>query len=309
MVGAQFQGLRDLSQFLGFAPQRIFVLVKYSNQSYVPISIPKKSNSGLNRQLFIPTSELKGVQRAILRKIIEKFPSSVSARAYVKGISLVRTGDLLSGNTAVLKLDLTSFFPSITDRRVFGLFTSLGFNGSCSHILTKLCTLNGTLPQGSPVSPAISNLVAKSLDGELKNVAHSFGLRYLRYSDDMFFVGDNDFVSSKFVDAVQPIIQRHNFTINSTKTKYFPRGARRVTLGLVTHEESAKLPREFRRKLRAAFFRASRDIEYALENMATLRGNLAWYKSVYGKDTDYIHYNSVLTTAAKVKIHKTYRSV
>lgn len=309
MLGAQYLGLQDLSKFLGFAPQRIFYLVKYSHRSYTQISIPKKNDPGSSRDLFIPTLELKGVQRSILKNIIEKIEIGQSARAYVKGLSLAQTGHFLSGNSALMRLDLTDFFPTISDRRVFGLFSSLGFNGSCSYILTRLCTLSGCLPQGSPASPAISNVIARWLDTEIRNLSFHFGLKYFRYSDDMFFVGKNNFDHKKVIDAVLPIIHMNGFVLNADKTAYFPRGAPRTTLGLVTHGNTPKLPREFRRNLRAAFFQASRNVEYALANMAVLRGSLEWYKSIYGRDKDYEHFHSVLRTASKVKIHNSYRSI
>ena len=51
------------------------------------------------------------------------------------------------------------YFPTITNKQVYEMFTSNGFSPTVSRILTKLTTYNGKVPQGAPTSPTISNLV------------------------------------------------------------------------------------------------------------------------------------------------------
>ncbi|MCP4991150.1 MAG: hypothetical protein GY928_35380 [Colwellia sp.] len=51
----------------------------------------------------------------------------------------------------VLNLDLKDFFPNLTNKRIYNLFLKrLGCTAGISSYLTKLTTLNGSLPQGSP---------------------------------------------------------------------------------------------------------------------------------------------------------------
>lgn len=80
--------LKEISSFLGFAPQHLFYLVEDPNKFYTTIRIPKNSNPHSYRTLDIPYSELKGVQRAMNRKILQKYSLSDCAFAYVSGKSI-----------------------------------------------------------------------------------------------------------------------------------------------------------------------------------------------------------------------------
>lgn len=109
--------LVSLAKHLGFAPQNLFYLVALGDNLYTEICIPKRANSDEFRRINIPCSELKGVQRAILRNILKRYPVSRFAFAYVEGKSVVDAARQLSGVQSVFKFDLRNFFPSISEKR------------------------------------------------------------------------------------------------------------------------------------------------------------------------------------------------
>jgi RNA-directed DNA polymerase len=164
--------LVTLSALLGFAPQHLFYVVELADKMYFEFEI-EKANGG-RRKILAPRSDLKGIQRSVLEKILGEFPISDTCYAYVKGRSVVEAARRLSGHQAVLHLDIKDFFPSITARRVFGLFQSHGFNAKISYILTKICTCNDILCQGAPTSPYISNLIFRNADRQLLKLAAAF---------------------------------------------------------------------------------------------------------------------------------------
>lgn len=91
------QDLRNIADFLGFAPQHIFFLVKKSDDLYTEIAIPRRSDSTRHPMIHIPYSELKGVQRAILDKILTSIPVNEHAYAYVRRRSVVDAAFKLCG--------------------------------------------------------------------------------------------------------------------------------------------------------------------------------------------------------------------
>ena len=94
------------------------------------------------------------------------------------------------GKTAVLKFDLKSFFPSIRSGRVYRLFCEqLHCSPDVSRILTRLTTLHGCVPQGSPTSTDIANLVIFDLTSRLKRMADSHDLNFTQFVDDGTFSG------------------------------------------------------------------------------------------------------------------------
>ena len=300
--------LVSIADFLGFAPQHIFYLVENPDRCYLSIEIPKNSDPTQSRQLDIPISELKGVQRAINKKILSEFQVGPCVHSYVATRSILTAAAQFCPGRAVLKVDIEDFFPSITFVRVLGLFRSFGFSDAASFILARLTTYGDRLAQGAPTSPSISNLIMRRIDTRLTRLADSWEMRYLRYSDDMFFHKEKNFNHPKFGSYVSKIIGDGGFTTNNGKTKYHPKGLPRTTLGLLTHGEKPKIPGRQRRIYRSMFFKASRNIHWAHENRERLRGIIEWYKCVYGRDDTYIQYRAILDNEARLRIHDTYQS-
>lgn len=305
-IAAQSLDLNALAFDLGFAPQNIFYLVKLRDSLYVRAELPKRSPGGGVRIIHIPKPELKGVQRAILKKYLERVPTSPYAYAYVKDRSVVSAAAKLAGHKAVLRVDLKDFFPSITQARVLGLFKSLGFGAKAAWILSNLTTREGFLAQGAPTSPAISNLIARSLDNELAKLAASWDLNYIRYSDDLFFHGPTNFGFKSMLPYISEVCRDNSFRINEGKTRYFPKGMPRCTLGLMTHSSRPKIPREARHRMRAAFFKASHDLRWGEKSLSRLSGLLEWYKSVYGQDETYKEYKKIIANITGIKLHDAY---
>jgi len=300
--------LETISEFLGFAPQHIYYLVENPQRFYVNIRIPKNSDPTKFRDLDIPTSELKGIQRSINRKILSEHSVDDCVHSYVASRSILTAAKEFCPGRAVLKVDIQDFFPSITFGRVFGLFISLGFSTTASFILARLTTFGNRLAQGAPTSPAISNFIVRDMDRRLRGLATTWEMKYLRYSDDMFFHKEKNFNHPKLMRYAIKIIKDSGFSANHDKTKYYPKGLPRMTLGLLTHGEAPKIPGKQRRLYRTLFFKASRNVHWAHENRERLRGILEWYKCVYGRDDRYIQYRAILDNEALLRIHDPYQS-
>jgi RNA-directed DNA polymerase len=265
-----------------------------------------KKRDGGSRKISAPIADLKGVQRTILKKVFQSFEVSAHAYAYVKGKSAVLAAKKLAGGRHVLKLDIKDFFPTISSRRVFGLLRSFGFGTKASYLLTRLCTYQGALCQGAPTSPAIANLICRKMDSELAAYAASWGIEYLRYSDDIFFSKETNFDWGRFRARVEKIIGENGFDVQHTKTRFYYRGRNRMTLGLETGGSAPKFSRVQQRNYRAAFYKASKSPKWAVENIDVLNGMLAWRGLVYGKDEKYSEYRHIIAVAGRIKLHESY---
>ena len=95
------------------------------------------------------------------------------------------------GKELVINFDLKDFFPSVTYAEILKLFVYMGYRLDVAHLLTKICTNSeNVLPQGSPASPSISNLVLLKLDKRLSSLAKTISCSYSRYADDITFSGN-----------------------------------------------------------------------------------------------------------------------
>lgn len=72
---------------------------------------------------------------------------------------------------------------------VYQLFIESGYSESVAMMLTNLCCLEGSLPQGAPTSAALSNILMKDFDYKIGDFCKMFKIRFTRYADDMTFSG------------------------------------------------------------------------------------------------------------------------
>ncbi|MCP6612430.1 reverse transcriptase domain-containing protein, partial [Klebsiella pneumoniae] len=62
---------------------------------------------------------------------------------------------------------------------------NFSLNTELSTLIAKIACHQDKLPQGSPCSPVITNLILVSLDRRLSNLCNSVGCTYTRYADDI----------------------------------------------------------------------------------------------------------------------------
>lgn len=117
-------------------------------------------------------------------------------------------------------------------------------------LLARICTLDGCLPQGSPTSPAIANIVCKRFDDEMLSYSISRGLRYTRYADDITISGDC--VSRDLVKTIKERLITLGFKLNKEKTTILHDGSCKIVTGIVTNEKiqaPQKTRKEFRKNV------------------------------------------------------------
>lgn len=156
----------------------------------------------------------------------------------------------------VINVDIENFFDTINFGRVRGLFLSKPFNTN-EHIATKLAQLavyDNKLPQGSPVSPTISNLICKKLDHELIKVAKEYSLTYTRYADDITFSTYKKKINStRIIRAISKVIKDNGFTINTEKTRIQNFNQTQIVTGLKVNQK-LNLRRKYIKQIRSMLF-------------------------------------------------------
>ncbi|WJM81071.1 retron St85 family RNA-directed DNA polymerase [Pectobacterium brasiliense] len=227
------QSLEDLSVTMRLPVSLISQYVNNNTRYYYNIPLAKK-NGGL-RSIDSPNRQLKAIQRWILRNILENLSPSGYAKGFVPKLSLLDNALPHGGNQYVLKIDLKDFFPSIKATHVYSVFRAVGYSKNISYYLTSFCTLNGYLPQGSPCSPYLSNLVCLRLDQRVGKYSDKNALIYTRYADDITISGNKLSTIKRAWKVIRMIIEDEGFVINKNKEMLSgPRSKREVT-GLITH--------------------------------------------------------------------------
>lgn len=214
---------------------------------YRSFKIPKRSG-GL-RQIDAPNEELMQALRELKGIFEGRFYASYhsAAFAYVRGRNAVDAVKRHQANKSrwFLKLDLHGFFPSTTPD-FLGKMIKCQFP-FCKYIevcgeeeldkALSLCFLNGGLPQGTPISPLLTNMMMIPVDHYIAKWGreHKPHLVYTRYADDMTLSADISFNWQEVSDKIVEILKGFDapFELNREKTHYGSSAGRNWTLGVM----------------------------------------------------------------------------
>lgn len=205
----------------------------------------KKYKDGTLKTRMIRESlkELKVIQRRIKDKILAPIPLPPNIHGGVKKRSNISNAKPHQGNKYQFTTDLTDFFPSIKYYRVFNTLLNLGFSNHYSHWLTKLITWKYELPQGSPTSTHVANLVFLEIDYCLVHFCNDNNITYTRFVDDLTFSSPKCF--EFLLHQIIEIITKDDFKINYRKTSY--KGNQNVT-GIDVHNNFIDAPEKIKIK-------------------------------------------------------------
>ncbi len=169
---------------------------------------------------------LKLLQQRLSKFLELNHNVSNSAHGGVKGRSCISFILPHSGNSHFFCTDLEKFFPTVTINHVKDTFLRLGYSRRMASDLAKLttysCPVKGlsdgiVIPQGSPTSTIITNLVFYDIDLKIEAHCKEHNVRYTRYVDDLMFSAKFEFTAD-FINPLVGIITTSGFRISKKKT-------------------------------------------------------------------------------------------
>jgi retron-type reverse transcriptase len=295
----------DVAQLMGIPLAKLKWLTYHRNGAtlvhYHRFEIAKKT--GGVRCISAPKAALAAAQQWVLANVLLHVEVNPVAHGFVRERSIVSNALPHVQRKLVINVDVENFFPTITFRRVKGLFHKLGYSQQVATVLALLCTepprlpvdLRGKiyyvalgermLPQGACTSPAITNVLCRRLDRRLVGLASKHAFAYTRYADDLTFSGDNTTVAGRLLRSVRSILTDEGFREHPRKTKLM-RAARRQEVTGVTVNVRPTIARAEVRQLRAILHNAaqhglaSQNREQRPDFAAYLRGRVAFIRMV-----------------------------
>lgn len=222
---------------------------------YHVFEVHKKS--GGKRRISAPKKRLKNLQLWVLDTILNRIATGEAVHGFVRDRSIVTNAAPHLKKDIVINADLKDFFPTISYSRVKGLFRSFGYSEQLATIFALICTQPDTdevtldgmryyvqkgnryLPQGSPASPAISNLLAYRLDKKIQGLADKLQFTYTRYADDLTFSAtkENGGNITRLLYFLKKIVTSEGFMLHPEKTHIMRRGGQQKVTGIVVNEK------------------------------------------------------------------------
>jgi hypothetical protein len=247
----------DLARALGTTAEELAELAAADPaRYYTQIRIPKRGKrAGQYRIVYKVHQPLAIVQKNVAEAIAQATEFDECVQGFVLKRSIGSNARVHLAQKQLLHADIHHFFETVTVEQVRAAFVSLGCNDLVADMLTKICTRDGHLPEGSSASPVIANLVARSLDADMKTLAHSYRCRYTRYADDLTFSGD-DLPDPEKVEA---LLKKNGFTLRDGRCWTQGRGRSQYVTGVsISDPAQPRLPRRLKRQLRLALHYADR---------------------------------------------------
>jgi RNA-directed DNA polymerase len=167
-----------------------------------------------------------------------------------------------------------------------------------AFLLSNLCCHDGVLPQGSPTSPLLTNIICQRLDRKLSQFGKANRAVYTRYADDISFSSNQPVFSDSFINQVKEILVTEGFAVNSAKTRLQHHRQRQVVTGIKVNEK-LNVDRTLIRTIRAILHNAKRSWDFAQDEfdrawdkskgpvpnfISSVRGQIEFIGMVRGKD-------------------------
>ncbi len=214
----------------------------------------REKKSGKPRILKKPRYRLKIIQRNI-KNLLAQIPLSERVHGWVKGRSVKSAVLPHKGMKYFYCFDIHSYFDSVHSTRVLKLFSQkLHCASEIAGLLTRLATYKACLPQGSPCSPVIANLILYDFDMSMSGYARGRSAKYTRLGDDILLSSNR-----RLFDATSVVIEGLwlcGLKINKDKTSVgIPSKSGIKVLGVVVGSGIA-LARKYRREVEAILYNA-----------------------------------------------------
>lgn len=262
--------LYDVAIILGYQPKSLSYVIYKMPIKYDTFTIPKRN--GGTRTISAPRPELLLLQRRLsdgLQSCLDEINynkninNSIS-HGFQRGCSILTNATVHKGRRFVFNVDIKDFFDSINFGRVYGFLMKnqdFALSSDVAKTVAAIACHNGKLPQGSPCSPVISNLIGQILDVRLAKLAKQHGCSYSRYADDLTFsTNERVFPTAIAIPktgnlwetgkGLSKIINKSGFQLNPQKTRMQFCDSRQEVTGIVVNRRTNTRP-EYRRLTRA----------------------------------------------------------
>lgn len=255
------------------------------------------------RRIDAPCTELNSALYTLKGIFEEQFGAlyHTSAFAYIKQRSTIDAVKRHQQNESKWfgKYDLSNFFGSTTVEFIMKMFSMIyPFSEVCKNPegyeelreALSLCVLHGVLPQGTPISPLITNVMMIPIDYTLANKLKDYKKTryvYTRYADDFIISSKYSFNVREIEGVIIDTLKEFGapFKVNESKTKYGSSAGSNWNLGVMLNKDNQitvgyKKKRQFKAMLSSYIMDNKNGSRWDRADVQTLEGYRNYYRMV-----------------------------
>lgn len=278
-----------LSEETGLPESAISRIVSSAPRRYKVYTIPKRN--GGEREIAQPAREVKALQRALLAGPLRNLKVHAAATAYRDGASILDNAQRHAGSgRAILKMDFSNFFPSITDLdwrkycHANGVLDEEGITITSSLLFRQVGSSGRLrLAIGAPSSPALSNALMFEFDDEITRIVHEDKVIYTRYADDLTFSAPRAGHLRDVVKNVKRVLRALPYPkmrLNEDKTVLATTKYRRTVTGLTLANDGSVTIGRWRKRILSAMMHRAKNGLLSIEERQYLAGYLAFVAAI-----------------------------
>ena len=266
--------IEALAALFGLNPGLLWAFKNKPNRYYRTFKIPKGKEK---REITAPKVGLKMIQ-SWLGYHLARQEVADHVFGFVPGRSHIDAAEKHIGAQWAYSFDISNFFVSTPRAEVGGALLQLGYSPASAELICDLCTLNGRLVQGSPASPALSNICFRGVDQALRTIAQQNGFVVTRYADDVVFSGQGE-LPAELENQIVPIFAATPWKVHPNKILKQPIKGRIKVHGLLVTDDHIALTKGYRNKIRA-YRHIYATKKLAAEDRRRLAGHLNYARQV-----------------------------
>jgi RNA-directed DNA polymerase len=249
-----FKSENSLLRRIGLTEKKLDSLLSRKENFYKPFFQDKKG--GGRRLIDNPIGLLKHTQSLIDQHLLKPLVVSEAATCGVKGKTHFDAIRNHISKPYVWKTDLSNCYPSVSTAHLVALFRKMDCSQKVAETLADLLTRRDYLPQGSPASSSVLNLLFFSIDTWMLKKSSEVNCDYTRHGDDICISGTRTEVF-KLIRLLLHQLRILKLSISRRKTLGMPSSSRQRVLKVGANTKIS-IPKDYRRKVRSEVKRIAR---------------------------------------------------
>lgn len=266
---------------------------------YTEYHIPKAT--GGFRLITAPCEELKNTQREVasmLRRLGAVAHDAAFAYEPYRTAKDAMVRHKTEHHNWFYKLDIKDFFPSCTTEVLQTVLEQVYpfccFDEETLTLLIECATYKDCLPQGSPLSPLLCNMVLTPFDFIMQYSVKPFDGTYTRYADDILISTPN----RHQLNFIEYLVQKHlnevstSFKLKKEKSRCGSKNGANWNLGLMLNKDNNvtlghKKKMELKAKINNFIFDFTNKKYWSIIDTQVLQGELNYFKTI---EPDYANF-------------------